>query len=92
MGQVAVLPFTEPGSTPGLACRVYWTPRALAGLPTLDAIGRVLLRDTSFRVAFGLGEAFHGVLGLTTATAGEHRSAAARDEFRDGWGEGGNTW
>ncbi|MFF0052208.1 hypothetical protein [Streptomyces sp. NPDC005498] len=84
MGQVAVRPFTEPGSTPGLACRVYWTPEALAGLPTLDAIGRVLmaaavLRDTSFRVAFGLGEAFHGVLGLTTATAGEHRSAACEE-------------
>ena len=34
--------FPAPGSTVGLACRVYETPEGLAGCPTIDQLRRVL--------------------------------------------------
>ena len=38
-------PFADPGSAPGLTCRMYRTPDGLAGAPTLGQLRQVLERS-----------------------------------------------
>ncbi|MFE7234929.1 DsbA family protein [Streptomyces sp. NPDC002405] len=42
-------PFAEPGSSPSVACRIYRTPRGLAGAPGVDQLRQAL------RAAAGTG-------------------------------------
>ncbi|MEV5011641.1 hypothetical protein AB0K74_18275 [Streptomyces sp. NPDC056159] len=35
-------PFAEPGSSPSVACRIYRTPRGLAGAPGVDQLRQAL--------------------------------------------------
>ncbi|MDJ0344913.1 hypothetical protein QMK19_30320 [Streptomyces sp. H10-C2] len=40
-------PFADPGRPPGLSCRLYTTPRGVAGLPDMDQLQQALIATRS---------------------------------------------